>query len=214
MKRLPLPSLVAAAALFAARAHGETPAPGAAPATPAAPPAATTPAAPGATAPAAGAKAKPYSTNDLGKIKDFMEALRFNFVFGQAGRYKKDDKELSDLGTRVNKEAADYITPLTNIAQAHGVDIKYLPQEVTASQKSAIEKVNKSKPDKLKQEYYELLVKETKRGARSIDAAAKAFTDPELKELATKAAKTFDEDADSFEKTLKDLKSPKKETKK
>src|SRR6185369_8222186 len=122
--------------------------------------------------------------------------------------------ELADMGTRINKEATDYFTPLVNLAQAHNVPAKDIPQAMSNSDKNAMDKVDKAKPDKWKQEFLELFSKGAKKNARSVDAAAKAFTDPELKELATKAAKMLDEQADALEKMYKDLKSPKKETKK
>ena len=222
MKRLQVPSILAALALSCTLALGQAPAPGApaAPgATPAAPGTATPPPAATTTPPATGAagapaKAKPYTAGDVQKIKDFAEALQFHMRMGEIGKYKKEDKELAELATHIYKEAADYYTPLVNAAQAHQVQGKDIPSAVSNSDKSAIDKLGKSKPEKWKLEYFELFSKEAKKNARSVDAAAKSFTDPELKELATKAGKILDGQADNLEAKYKELKNPKAAPKK
>ncbi len=218
MKRLQLPTLLAAIALSGIHLHAQAPAP-AAPAAPNTAPAATTPPAAGTAAPgtagAPGAKAKPYASGDVQKIKEFAEALQFHLKMGETARWRgKNDKELADLGTRINKEAGTYYTPLVNLAQAHQVQPKDIPSAISTSDKAAIDKLGKAKEDKWKLEYLELFSKEAKKNARSVDAAAKTFTDPELKDLATRGAKMLDDQAETLEKMYKDLKNPKKEVKK
>lgn len=219
MKRLQIPSLLAAVALWGALARGQAPTPAAGGNPPATtPPATTTPPAAGTTATttgAAAAKPKPFSSGDIQKIKDLGEALEFNLKMGETAKWKgKDDKELAELGTRINKEAVDYYTPFATLAQNRGVASKDIPSAMSTTDKNNLERVNKAKPDKWKMEFIEFFAKEAKKNAHSVDAAAKAITDPELKELATKAAKMFSDQSDTLEKMYKEMKSPKKEAKK
>jgi hypothetical protein len=223
MKKLNLFTLCAATLLSAALVHAQAPAPAAPPATPPAPgvspaPATATPAAPtpaGTAAPVAGAKLKPYSAADVQKLLQVIEALQFHIRMSETARWKgKEDKDLTALGTRFHKEAVTYYTPLVNLAQAHQVPDKDIATEVSKSDKSDMEKMNKAKADKWKLEYYELFAKNAKRNARNVEAAARTLSDLELKDLVTKAAKIVDGQAIKLESDYKELKNPKKDGKK
>lgn len=198
MKKLSLLTLTAVLASHAAFAQAPA-------ADPAAPATTTT------TAPATEKKAKPYSSGDVQKIAQVAEGMLFTMKMGERAKYKKDDKEFSEFGTKIHKETADLWTPLVNLAQAHHVDGKNIPTDITKADKSDIEKLGKVKEDKFKLEYYELFAKGAKKNARVVEAAAKGFGDPELKQWAEGASKTFTAQAEMLEKEYKELKSPKKD---
>jgi hypothetical protein len=201
MKRIQLLSIGAATMLCANFLHAQAPA-------------AATPAAPAATsAPAAG---KPYSSGDVQKLKAAAEALQFHVKMGEMVRwkYKDTDKEFVAIASRIHKEAVDYYSPLVDLARAHGVPDKEIPNALSNAGKNQIDKLNKSKPDKWKLEYLELFSKEAKKNARTFEEASRSAQEPDLKEWATKASKIITGQAELLESTYKELKNPKKEAKK
>jgi hypothetical protein len=210
-------TITAAALLAAPFLNAQAPAPGA-PAVPATP---ATPATPGATAtpPAAGAtdpakKARPLSPTEQRSLTQVFDAMQFHMRMGTIAKGKnKDDKDLIAFGTRVNKEMTDQWTPLVTIATARGMDNKNIPIDISKQDKSDIDKLGKAKDDKWRVEYYELFAKQAKRNARTVDTAAKSFTDPELKQFGTALSKTFNDQAESLESTYKGLKNTKKDAK-
>ncbi len=177
-----------------------------APATPTAPAAATT------TAPAGGEKKiKPLAQGDVKAVQSFAEALLFHIKMGDVARGRKEkDADLSELGAKIGKEAKDAWTPLVNIAQAHQMDGKNIPTEITKSDKANIEKLGKIKDDKYSVEYFDLFSKEAKKNAKSTETAAKAINDPELKTWADGTVKTLAAQAEQLETAHKEAKKKKK----
>jgi hypothetical protein len=114
----------------------------------------------------------------------------------------------------MHKQAVDYYTPLVNLAQAHQVPDKDIATAVSKSDKSDMDKMNKAKAGEWKLEYYELFAKNAKRNARTAAEVARMVTDPELKDLATKASKMIEGQAEQLENDYKALKNPKKDEKK
>jgi hypothetical protein len=209
MKRIQLLSLSAATLLGAGSLQAQTPAPAAAPGATPAPAAAATPAAPAADAP----KLKPYSAADAQKLGQLLEALQFHIKMAEKARHagKDKDKELVAVGTRAQKEATDYYTPLVNMAQAH--QMQNIPTEMSKSDKGDMEKLNKVKEEKWKEEYFELFARAAKKNARLATTASTSLTDVELKDLSMKLAKIFDGQAELFERNYKEIKNPKKDGK-
>ena len=211
-------TITAAALLAAPFLNAQAPAPGAAPGAPAAPATPATPGAP-ATPPATGAadpakKARPISSTEQRSLTQVFDAMQFHMRMGAIAKSKnKEDKDFVAFGTRINKEITDQWTPLVTLATARGMDNKNITIEISKQDKSDIEKMDKAKDDKWRVEYYELFSKQAKRNARTVDTAAKSFTDPELKQLGTALAKTFNDQAEAIESTYKGLKNAKKDAK-
>jgi hypothetical protein len=208
-------TITAATLLAAPFLNAQAPAPGAPPAVPANPATPGTPATPpaaGATDPAK--KVRPLSPTEQRSLAQVFDAMQFHMRMGAIAKSKnKEDKDLVAFGTRINKEITDQWTPLINLATARGMENKNIPIEVSKQDKSDIDKLGKAKADKWRIEYYELFSKQAKRNARTVDTAAKSFTDPELKQVGTTLAKTFNDQAESIESTYKGLKNTKKDAK-
>jgi len=139
-----------------------------------------------------------------------LDAVLYQRSLGEAGNSKKD-VAVGKFSEPTHKEMLEAWTPLVSIAQARGVQV---PSEVSKSEKSEFEKLGKVKSDKYVAEYFQLAAKQSKRNARALDAAAKAFVDPELKTMATNLAKAINAQAEKSEATYKELKAPKKDAKK
>ncbi len=177
-----------------------------------APAEATTPAAATTTAPAAAEKkVKPLSQSDVKAVQVFAEALLFHIKMGDVARGRKEkDETLTAMGTKLGKETKDMWTPMVNIAQAHQMDGKNIPTEITKNDKANLEKLGKNKDEKYTVEYLELFTKEAKRNAKSTETAAKSITDPELKTWADGAVKVFASQAEELEAAHKEAKKKKK----
>jgi predicted outer membrane protein len=216
MNRIHLLTFCAVTVLAGASIRAQAPAPGAtpAPAAPAPAPGATPAPAPGA-APAGEVK-KPYSPADIRTVTQAAEILQFHMQMGRkASQAGKDrDKDLAAIGTRIEKEAKDYNTALLNMAKEHQVPDKDVPMDVSKNDKAEMDKLGKVKEDKWKLEFYDMFSKQAKKNARFFDGASRSAADPDLKDLAGKAARIIEGHADSLEKAYKDLKNPKKEAKK
>jgi hypothetical protein len=211
MRTRPIIAITAASLLASPLLHAQTPAPGQAPAQPAA----TTTPAPGGTPPAAGgtsaAAAKPLSAVEVKSLTDLLGAMQFHLKMGEIGRGKiKEDKALVDFATKAHKEMTDLYTPLVNYAMNHKVDNKAIPVAVSRGDNNDVEKLGKVKDNnKWKLEYFELFTKNGKRNMRVAETALKTFTDPELKDLATKVSAAITSQTTTAENTHKDLKSKK-----
>ena len=101
----------------------------------------------------------------------------------------------------------------TSDARAAPAQTSNIPIEISKQDKSDIDKLGKAKEDKWRVEYYELFARQAKRNARTVDTAAKSFTDPELKQFGTALSKTFNDQAETLESTYKGLKNAKKDAK-
>ena len=173
---------------------------------PAAPPAATP--APGAVPAAAPAKQKPLSMNEGKALTDLLEAMQFHIRMGEVARHKdKDDKELVAFANKNHKEMTEEFTPMVTLAQNN--QLKNIPTEASKSDKSDIAKLSKAKPDKWKQEYFELLAKNGKRNVRAAENALKSINDPAVKAAATKVAALMTSQTAAAEAKEKELKEKK-----
>lgn len=195
-----------AAALLAAPAlQAQAPAPGAAPATPA--PGAATPH--GATTATPAAKPKSLSSGETKAVTNILEALQFHIRMSESAKWKKDDQDLAAFGQKSHKDLTEQFTPLVNYAMNHGVDNKNIPAEATKGDKQDISKIGKEKGDKYKLEYFELYSKKGKQNIRSTETAIKSFSDPELKDLGTKALGVITSQTEAAEAKYKELKGKK-----
>ena len=196
---------ITVAALFAAPIlQAQTAAPATAP-TPAAvpPPATGAPAAPTA-------KAKPLSSTDAKGLTSLMEAMQFHIRMGEVARHKdKEDKELVGFANKNHKAMTSEWTPMVNFATERGVENKNIPSAVSNADKADIAKLGKAKPEKWKEEYFELLAKNGKKNARSAENVVKSINDPQAKEAATKVAAVITSQATEAEAKFKELKEKK-----
>lgn len=177
---------------------------------PVTPPAATPPAAtPPATTTPAG-KVKPLAQSDVKAVQVFAEALLFHMKMGEVAKNRKDkDAPLSEMGGKINGDAKAQWTPMVSIAQAHQMDGKNIPTDVTKSDKSNMDKLGKIKDDKYSVEFLDLFAKEAKRNAKSTESAAKGINDAELKTWGEGASKLIAAQADELEAAHKEAKKKK-----
>lgn len=197
-------AFTAAALLITPVLQAQAPAPGAAPATPA-PGAATTPGATTATP----AKPKSLSSGETKAVTNILEALQFHIRMSESAKWKKDDQDLAAFGQKSHKDLTEQFTPLVNYAMNHGVDNKNIPAEATKGDKQDISKLSKEKADKFKLAYFELYTKKGKQNIRSTETAIKSFSDPELKDLGTKALGVITSQTEAAETKYKELKGKK-----
>jgi hypothetical protein len=207
MKNCHILTLAAAALLAVTTTYAQAPAGGAAPA------ATTPPPATGTTPPTAGeAKPKPLSSVEGKALVDLLSAMQFHIRMSEVGRQKnKDDKDMVTFAGKGEKEMKELFTPIISAAQAGGVNPKSLEAvaAVSKSDKSDIDKLGKTKPEKWKQEYFELLAKNGKRNARVAENAVKSISDPQTKDLANKASTAINRQVTEAEAKVKELKEKK-----
>ena len=195
MKRIYLTTLATIA--FTSLALAQAPVP---------PPAATPPAT--TTTPAA--KVKPLAQSDIKAVQVFAEALLFHMKMGEVAKNRKDkDAPLAEMGDKIHNDSKAQWTPMVNIAQAHQMDGKNIPTDVTKNDKSNIDKLGKIKDDKYSVEFLELFAKEAKRNAKSTESAVKGINDAELKTWSEGAAKLIAAQADELEAAHKEAKKKK-----
>jgi hypothetical protein len=136
--------------------------------------------------------------------------MQFHIRMGEVGRHKdKEDKELVAFANKNHKAITEAWTPMVTFATERGVDNKNVPTAATNADKNDITKLGKVKPEKWKQEYFELLAKNGKRNARSAENAVKSINDPQAKEAATKAAAIISAQASEAETKVKEIKEKK-----
>jgi hypothetical protein len=89
------------------------------------------------------------------------------------------------------------------------VDGKYIPIDISKGDKSDMDKLSKAKEEKYKEEYLELFSKQAKRNIRTLETAAKTFSDAEFKDWSLKATELFKSQAELLESTYKTEKKKK-----
>ena len=197
MKTLRLLLLGTASFIFATGADAQTP----------------PPAKPPTGAPPAGAeKAKPFSPADTHIYLNIAEGIQFqlNMALRTRGKYKEGAQDLLDLASKISKEATELWTPSVDVAMAHGVDGKKIPNSLTKNDSAALGKLGTIKDEKKWQlAYFEFYAKEAKKNAAEAEKGAKAAQDPALKEFAEKAAALLKSQADAVEAKFKELKTRK-----
>ena len=153
---------------------------------------------------------KPFSQADIRALQVFAEAMQFHIRMGDIARWQKEkDAAITEMGTKISKDTKDVWTPMVNIAQAHQVDGKNIPSEVSKSDKANIDKLSKVKEEKYSVEYLELFAKEAKHNAKRTEMAAKSINDPELKTWADGAVKLLAAQAEQLEAAHKEAKKKK-----
>lgn len=174
---------------------------------PAQTPAPATPAA-GTTTASPTTTPKKLSMNEGKALIDMLEAMQFHIRMNEVGKYKnKDDKEFTAAAQKAHKEMTELFTPLVTVAMNN--QLKNIPTGVSRGDKSDIEKLGKAKADEWKQEYYELLAKNGKKNARSVENSLKTITDPELKDLGGKVLALVNTQATEADTKAKELKKAK-----
>jgi hypothetical protein len=145
-------------------------------------------------------------------LVDLLGVMQFHIRMSEVGRSKnKDDKDMVGFAGKAEKEMKELFTPIISAAQAGGVNPKSLEgvAAVSKADKSDIDKLGKVKPEKWKQEYFELLAKNGKRNARVAESAVKSLTDPQAKDLANKASTAINRQVTEAEAKVKELKEKK-----
>ena len=194
MKTL-LPLLIAALTLTAAAQN----APGAKPAT--------------GTPPAgAPAKAKPFSTGDTHIYLNVAESIQYqlNMSLRVRGKYKDGPQDLLDFAAKISKDSTELWTPSVDVAMAHGVEGKKIPNDLTKIDKANLAKLGTIKDEKKWQlAFFEFYAKESKKNAHDAENGVKAAQDAELKAFAEKAAALLKGQSDAVEAKFKELKAKK-----
>lgn len=203
MKHLHPILLVAAALALNATSHAQTTppatAPGAKPAT-----------ATGAAAPAQ--KPKPFSSSDSRTYLEIAASLQFqlNMSLKLRSRFKETEPDLVSFGSKLHKESTDIWTPAVDLAQAHGVEGKKIPLDMSKSDKDKVAKLNPLKDDKKwTVAFFELFAKESKKNSQDAEKAVKTVADPDLKAFVEKASALLKTQSESVEAKYKEIKARK-----
>ena len=179
MNTIPAPAhlhrLLTAAALLAltgSAAFAQVPSP-AAPAT-----TATTTTAPGG---AAADKPKPIAPNDKKFIKDAGKSIYFELQLADLVKTGAKEEGTKKIGELVNRELNKAWEALGTIAKAKG---ETLPAELTGGDKSAVERLKKSKDEAFDKFFFREFLKEAKSLERDVTSASKTAVDPDIKSFA------------------------------
>ena len=169
--------------------------------------------APTGTAPAPkAAAAKPFSAADQHIYLTIAESIQFqlNMSLRLRGKYKEGSQDMLAFAGKINKESTALWTPGVDVAMAHGVEGKKIPQGLSKNDSAALTKVNALKDDKKWElAFFELYAKEAKKGAAEAEKGAKAAQSPELKPFVEKAAELLKSQADEIEAKFKEIKTRK-----
>ena len=173
MKSLPIPArslaIATLGAVLSASALAQAPAPAAA--TPGSTP----------TAPAATPAAKPLSPTEKNFVVKAGKSIAYQLQLANAAKTAVSDEKLAKLRDTTIKELNKAWEALTKIAAAHG---ETMSGELSAGDKSGIERMGKLKDEKFAKQWVEELNKESKKLDRDFETAAKTAQDPELKTFA------------------------------
>jgi len=182
-------AVVAVCTLLGAAAFAQapaTPTPGAAPVTPA-------------------EKPKPLASGDSTYVKNALKSLTYQIQLADAGKALLEIPQ-ARLRDDTAKDLAAAREALTKIATAHG---EKAVTEVTGTDKVDLDRVTKSKPDKLAKEWAAALAKESKHLDHETEMAGKTAQDAELKTFITNygpSIRNVFTSADALDKQLKKAK--------
>ncbi len=170
-------------------------------------------AAPAVTTPAAKpAAAKPFSAADQHIYFGIAESIQFqlNMSLRLRHKYKDSAPDLAAFGGKISKESTELWTPSVDVAMAHGVEGKKIPQGLSKNDSAALAKLNAVKDDKKWEiAFFEFYAKEAKKGAADAEKGAKAVQSPDLKPFVEKAAALLKSQADEVEAKFKEVKTRK-----
>lgn len=169
--------------------------------------------APTGTAPAPkAAAAKPFSAADQHIYLTIAESMQFqlNMSLRLRGKYKDGAPDMLALAGKISKESTELWTPGVDVAMAHGVDGKKIPQTLSKNDSAALNKLGAIKDDKKWElAFFEYYAKEAKKGAGEAEKGAKTAQSPDLKPFAEKAAALLKSQSDEVEAKYKELKARK-----
>lgn len=200
-------------ATMAKAQNAQPPAPPAPPTPPAAPaePATPTPTIPppaGDVKPAGKPeKVKPLSPGDQKFAKKASEVLQYQLKLADRARTVKEDAELAAWAGTKAKELTTKWTPFADICGKFGYTDVSL--DITKKETAEIGKLSKAKPEKFKQEYLELFMKESKNALRDMENAPKMVQNAELKTWAEGFVTTLKANAPEIETKYKEEKKRK-----
>lgn len=130
---------------------------------------------------AAADKPKALSPNDKKFIKDTAKSFYFELQLAATAKGGATSEATKKYAELVNKELNKGWEPLGEIAKQHG---EMLPTELTGGDKSAVERLKKTKGDGFDKLYFRETLKEAKGVERDFESAAKTSTDPAIKTFA------------------------------
>ncbi len=164
-------------------------------------------------APGAAAKPKPYSSGDTSIYLKIADGIQFqlNMSLRMRGKFKDGPQDLLDLAMKINKDSTALWTPGVDAAQAHGVDGKKIPNDMSKNDKATLTKIGTMNKDEKKWQlaFFEFYAKEAKKNAHDAENGVKSAQDPDLKAFAEKAAALLKSQADEIEAKFKELKTRK-----
>jgi|GEM_PF-2176459 len=169
----------------------------------------------GATTPI-GEKPKVLIPTERQFITNMCSAIQMQFKLAEIGgnRGRKDnDAQLLTISEGLGTELHATWDKLVALAQARGVESKYIPQEVSKRDQSQLTKLDKEKEEKWAVEFYELLLKETRSTSYAAETNTKMTKDLELKKIAEEMVAMYKYQTEQLEAARKAAKAvkPKKD---
>jgi hypothetical protein len=133
--------------------------------------------APGAPAATPAEKPKPLSAGEQMYLQHTLKSLYFQIQLGNAGKAITDPNVARTRDGAI-KDLSKCLDVLGKIATARG---EKMPTDVSGTDKVDLDRVTKSKPDKMAKEWAAAFAKEAKHLDHETEVAGKTTQDPDLK---------------------------------